>query len=136
MHARWYLPFGRKLQITYPNGMVHSIVTYATPIDNRSSQVVQFCFRNDTEAEAPAETVNAFDRKVTLEDKFILESTDGDVPLDQPGFEYNMVSDRPGILMRQMMRALLERHGEAETIGENRPVVRQVAAPADLRQAG
>ena len=135
MRARWYLPFGRKLQITYPNGLVHSIVTYATPIDDRSSQVVQFCFRNDTEAEAPAETVNAFDRKVTMEDKFILESTDGDVPLEQPGFEYNMASDRPGILMRQMLRSLLERHGETETISDNRPVLAPVAPRSSLRQA-
>ncbi|HVA12100.1 MAG TPA: aromatic ring-hydroxylating dioxygenase subunit alpha [Stellaceae bacterium] len=136
MRARWYMPFGRKLQITYPNGLVHSIVTYGTPIDDQSCQVVQFCFRSDTEAEAPAETVNAFDRKVTLEDKYILEATDGDVPLDQAGFEYNMASDRPGIVMRQMLRALLERQGEAEAKGENRPVLKPLAPPTDLRQAG
>ena len=115
MRARWYMPFVRKLQITYPNGRVHSIVTAATPIDDRSSQIVQFCFRNDTEAEAPAATVIAFDRQVTSEDRYILEATEYDVPLDQAGFEYNMASDRPGIVMRRMLRALLERHGETES---------------------
>jgi len=114
MRAHWYLPFGRKLRINYPNGLVHSIITYATPIDDKSSQIVQFCFRNDTEAEARAEDVIAFDRTVTEEDKFILESTDYDVPLDQTGVELNMVSDRPGILMRRMLRDLLEKHREPE----------------------
>lgn len=126
MRAHWYMPFGRKLRINYPNGMVHSIVTFATPIDDRSSQIVQFCFRNDTEAEARAEDVNAFDRQVTLEDQAILESTDYDVPLDQTGMELNMASDRPGIQMRQMMRDLLERHGETESRRE--PSRRSVAS--------
>jgi phenylpropionate dioxygenase-like ring-hydroxylating dioxygenase large terminal subunit len=115
MRARWCMPFVRKLQITYPNGLVHSIVTAATPIDDCSSQIVQFCFRNDTEEEAPAADVIAFDRQVTAEDKFILESTDSDVPLDQIGSEFNMPSDRPGVLMRRMTLDLLARHGEAET---------------------
>jgi phenylpropionate dioxygenase-like ring-hydroxylating dioxygenase large terminal subunit len=115
MRARWYMPFVRKLQITYPNGRMHSIVTAAAPIDDRSSQIVQFCFRNDTEAEAPAADIIKFDRQVTNEDRYILESSEFDVPLDQTGFEYNMASDRPGIVMRRMLRALLERHGESES---------------------
>ncbi len=115
MRARWYLPFVRKLQITYPNGLVHSIVTAATPIDDGSSQVVQFCFRNDTEAQASAADIIKFDRQVTSEDRGILEATEFDVPLDQTGFEYNMASDRPGIVMRRMLRALFERHGESES---------------------
>jgi hypothetical protein len=36
------------------------------------------------------------------------------VPLDQAGFEHSMPSDRPGIVMRRMLRELLERHGETE----------------------
>jgi phenylpropionate dioxygenase-like ring-hydroxylating dioxygenase large terminal subunit len=124
MRARWWMPFVRKLQITYPNGLVHSIVTAGTPIDDQSSQIVQFCFRNDTEAEARAEEVNRFDRQVTIEDKGILEATDYDVPLDQSGFEANMPSDRPGLLMRRMLRELLERHGEIETHRAGRPTPR------------
>jgi phenylpropionate dioxygenase-like ring-hydroxylating dioxygenase large terminal subunit len=126
MRAHWYMPFTRKLRINYPNGMVHSIVTAATPIDDRSSQIVQFCFRNDSEAEAPAADVIAFDRQVTFEDQGILESTDYDVPLDQLGSELNMASDRPGILMRRMLRDLLERHGETESRRE--PSQRSVAS--------
>jgi phenylpropionate dioxygenase-like ring-hydroxylating dioxygenase large terminal subunit len=113
MRGRWYMPFLRKLRITYPNGLVHSIVTAATPIDDATSQVVQFVFRNDTEADAKAADVIAFDRIVTNEDRDILESTDPDVPLDQTGIEFNMPSDRPGVLMRRMLLGALGRQQDA-----------------------
>jgi phenylpropionate dioxygenase-like ring-hydroxylating dioxygenase large terminal subunit len=112
--ARWWIPFARELQLTYPNGLLHSIVTVATPIDDYSSQIVQFCFRNDSEAETSTESIIAGDRQVTTEDRLVLEATDYDVPLDQTGWEFNMPSDRPGVLMRHMLRELLERHGEKE----------------------
>jgi phenylpropionate dioxygenase-like ring-hydroxylating dioxygenase large terminal subunit len=110
MRARWWLPFLRKLRITYPNGLVHSIVTAATPIDDRSIQTCQWVYRSDTEADAPAAKVIAFDRQVTEEDRLILESTDFDVPLDQTGIEMNMPSDKPGVMMRRQLRALIEQH--------------------------
>jgi phenylpropionate dioxygenase-like ring-hydroxylating dioxygenase large terminal subunit len=113
MRGRWYMPFLRKLRIRYPNGLSHSIVTAATPIDDGRSQIVQFVYRNDTEADAKAADVIAFDRLVTEEDRDILESTDPEVPLDQAGREYNMPSDRPGVLMRRMLSALLAREGAA-----------------------
>jgi hypothetical protein len=107
------MPFLRKLRIRYPNGLSHSIVTGATPIDDRTCQIVQFVYRNDTEADAKAEDIIAFDRQVTGEDRDILESTDWDVPLDQAGVEMNMPSDRPGVLMRRMLLKL-ERELAAE----------------------
>jgi len=113
--AHWHMPFTRYMRITYPNGLVHGIMTAATPIDDRTSQIVQFAFRNDTEAEAPAADIIAFDRQVTAEDRYILESTEHDVPLDQwGGGEVSMASDRPGLLMRRMLRKLLADRGEAE----------------------
>jgi len=51
LEGTWFMPFGRKLKITYPNGLIHIIFTAATPIDDQTSQVVQFCLRNDSEAE-------------------------------------------------------------------------------------
>lgn len=68
----WFMPFTVKLKITYPNGLEHIIVNTMTPIDDRTSQMVQFCVRNDTEADTPSAEVIAFDRQVTLEDKRIL----------------------------------------------------------------
>lgn len=107
------MPFSRKLKITYPNGLVHIIFTGAAPIDDQTSQVVQFCLRNDSEAEVSAESIIAFDRQVTLEDQWVLESTDYDVPLDIKA-EHHMFTDKPGIVMRRKLAALLKAHGEVE----------------------
>ncbi len=113
----WWMPFTRKLGITYPNGLRHTIVTAATPINDHRSMVVQFCYRNDTEADAPAAEVVAFDREVTLEDKYILEGTEFDVPLsDESGREISMPSDKPGMIMRQMFQELLARGDEPSRI--------------------
>jgi len=57
-----------------------------------------------------------FDEVITREDKDILESTDPDafVDLRRRGVEYSMDSDRPGILIRKHLMALLQAHGEEE----------------------
>jgi phenylpropionate dioxygenase-like ring-hydroxylating dioxygenase large terminal subunit len=113
MDIDWHLPFTVKLRIAYPNGLIHIIVNTMTPIDDRTSQMVQFCLRNDTEADTTAEAIVAFDRAVTLEDKHILESTDYDIPLDI-NKEQHMLTDKPGILIRKRIAALLKEHGETE----------------------
>ncbi|MFS8819728.1 aromatic ring-hydroxylating dioxygenase subunit alpha [Synechococcus sp. W60.1] len=113
LESTWFMPFSRKLKITYPNGLVHIIFTGAAPIDDQTSQVVQFCLRNDSEAEVSAESIIAFDRQVTLEDQWVLESTDYDVPLDIKA-EQHMFTDEPGIVMRRKLAALLKAHGEVE----------------------
>jgi len=114
----WYMPFSRRMKITYPNGLQHVIFTAATPIDDRRSQVVQFAFRNDTEADAPARDVIAFDRQVTMEDRAIVELCDPDVPLSlRGGEEFHMGADGPGLEMRRQIKALLDAHGEAERRG-------------------
>ena len=110
---RWFMPFARTLKIQYPNGLIHLIFSAATPIDDQTSQLIQFCCRNDTEADAKAADVIAFDRIVTQEDREILETTDYDAPLD-PREEQHMASDKPGILMRHKLAALLKAHGEVE----------------------
>lgn len=116
MTATWFLPFARKLHIRYPNGLIHCIVTVATPIDDTTSQICQFVVRNDTEADAKAADIVAFDRQVTGEDKGILESTEADVPLDQnSGLEFHMPSDRPGLIMRRMLKNLLDAEAPAMT---------------------
>ena len=109
----WYLPFTVKLRINYPNGKVHIVVNTMTPINDSTSQMVQFCLRNDTEAETKSSDAIAFDRAVTLEDKRILESTDYDVPLDLSK-EQHMMTDKPGIIIRRRIAALLKAHGEVE----------------------
>ena len=107
VESTWYVPFSRTLKITYPNGLLHLIFTAATPINDQTSQVVQFCIRNDTEEQARAEDINAFDRQVTNEDKYVLESTTYDTPLDLAA-EQHMPSDQPGIIMRRQLSALIQ----------------------------
>ena len=98
--------------------LFRSIFTSATPIDDRSSMIVQFCLRSDTEQEVPAADIIAFDREVTAEDKRILETTEFDVALeDGRGWERHMASDKPGLLMRKKLLELLAAHGEAEVHG-------------------
>lgn len=108
----WIMPFTIKLKITYPNGLEHIVVNTMTPISDRTSQMVQFCVRNDTEADAPAADIIAFDRAVTLEDKRILESTDCDVPLTMRAEEH-MFTDRPGIMIRKKIAALIKAYEES-----------------------
>jgi phenylpropionate dioxygenase-like ring-hydroxylating dioxygenase large terminal subunit len=113
MDMDWFMPFTCKIRIVYPNGLIHIIVNTATPINDSTSQIVQFCLRNDTEADTKSADVIAFDRQVTLEDKAILETTNYDVPLS-PTHEQHMLTDKPGILMRRKLSSLLKQHGEVE----------------------
>jgi phenylpropionate dioxygenase-like ring-hydroxylating dioxygenase large terminal subunit len=103
----WYVPFSRTLKITYPNGLMHLIFTAATPISDSTSQIVQFCVRNDSEADASTDAIIAFDRQVVDEDKRVLESTDYDTPVDVAA-EQQMPSDQPGIIMRRQLAALIK----------------------------
>lgn len=114
-HSTWWLPFVRRLSINYPTGLIHSIITCATPMTDDKAMILQWVYRNDTEAEVGTEEVIAFDRAITLEDKRILEGCDPDVCLsDSDGEEMHMHTDQPGIVMRRMFTQLLSEHGEKE----------------------
>lgn len=126
----WYLPFGRRMRITYPNGVVQVIMNWAVPLEDDSTLMVQFALRNDTEADVPAADVIAWDRKVTLEDKEVLETTEWDTPLE-PLRERHMPSDRPSLIMRRRLKALLEAHGESERTRLQSNFYEQGAAPSE-----
>jgi phenylpropionate dioxygenase-like ring-hydroxylating dioxygenase large terminal subunit len=106
---RWLLPCSFILHFTYPTGLIHEICGFATPIDDHRCRRIQFVYRSDTEADAPGESVAAFDRKVAVEDRRMLESCPADYPLD-PRAEAHMILDRPSLVMRQMLRALIREH--------------------------
>ena len=109
----WFMPFTCKLNIRYDNGIEHIIVNTMTPIDDNTSQMVQFCLRNDNPDLIAQQKIIDFDRQVTLEDKAILEQTSPDVPLNHLK-ERNLVTDKPGILMRKQISQLLKSYGEVE----------------------
>lgn len=125
----WIMPFTIKLKITYPNRLEHIVVNTMTPISDSTSQMVQFCVRNDTEADTAAADVIAFDRAVTLEDKRILESTDYDVPL-RLSQEEHMFTDKPGILIRKKVAALIKKYSQEE---KNSPLsLKEIAGISSL----
>jgi phenylpropionate dioxygenase-like ring-hydroxylating dioxygenase large terminal subunit len=119
MRNHWYRPFCRRLDIEYPSGIRHIIINSATPIDDGSIRLVQLLFRNDTEADCPAQKLIDWDAAIIAEDRDILESTDCDAMLagDTPR-ERHMPSDRPGMIMRRQLLALLAEHGESEVVRE------------------
>lgn len=116
MRNAYYLPFSRRLDIEYPSGVRHVIINCFTPVDDGHIQLCQWLFRNDSEEDCPAQLLIDFDHVITREDKDILESTDPDALVDtrRRGVEVSMDSDRPGMLIRKQLMALLARHGEAE----------------------
>jgi Vanillate O-demethylase oxygenase C-terminal domain len=119
MRNAWFMPFCRTLDMEYPSGLRHIIFNSATPIDDGSIQLVQILFRNDREEDCSTQELIDWDAAIIEEDRDILESTDPDAIIDvSRKIEMHMPSDRPGVLMRKRLLALLEAHGESEMPGE------------------
>jgi phenylpropionate dioxygenase-like ring-hydroxylating dioxygenase large terminal subunit len=117
LRSTWHQPFGRRFDMEFPSGIRHIIISYATPIDDDRIQVVQFLYRNDREADCPAQLLIDWDAKIIAEDKDVLESTDPDVVLDPRSCEEaHMPSDRPSLIMRKRLLAMLRQYGEAEIL--------------------
>jgi phenylpropionate dioxygenase-like ring-hydroxylating dioxygenase large terminal subunit len=115
MRNKWFLPFSRRLDMEYPSGLRHIIINCATPIDDGSIQLVQILYRNDREEDCPAEELIAWDGAIIEEDRVSLEGTNPDAIVDvSRRIELHMPSDRPGMIMRKRLLALLEAHGESE----------------------
>src|SRR5271157_2194598 len=115
MSNHWYMPFCRTMDMEFPSGLRHVIFNCATPIDDGSIRLVQILFRNDREEDCSTGELRVWDRAIIEEDRAILESTDPDAIVDMSRkLEMHMPSDRPGMLMRTRLNALLQAHGEHE----------------------
>ena len=115
MRNAWFMPFCRTLDIEYPSGLRHIIFNSATPIDDGAIQLVQILFRNDREEDCSTQELIDWDAVIIEEDREILESTDPDAVVDvERKIEMHMPSDRPGLIMRRRLAALLAEHGESE----------------------
>jgi phenylpropionate dioxygenase-like ring-hydroxylating dioxygenase large terminal subunit len=106
---RWLMPSTFILHFTYPNGLVHEICGFATPIDDGRIRRIQFAYRNDTESDAPAEQVARFDRSVGAEDRRVLESCEDNFVLS-PVLLAHMMLDAPGLVMRRILSELISQH--------------------------
>ena len=115
MRNHWYLPFARRMDMTYPSGIRHIIINCATPIDDGRIQLVQLLYRNDTEEQCPTQALIDWDAAVVYEDRDILEATDPDAALDLAHrTEAHMPSDRPGLIMRRRLLELLKQQNDRE----------------------
>jgi phenylpropionate dioxygenase-like ring-hydroxylating dioxygenase large terminal subunit len=113
---RWWLAFVRRFGCIYPESGIHHIIyNCATPIDDGHIMLAQWLYRNDTEADCSTQELIAWDRPIVDEDRDILEATDPDACVDtRRRMEFHMESDKPGLLMRKSLLALLHAHGESE----------------------
>jgi phenylpropionate dioxygenase-like ring-hydroxylating dioxygenase large terminal subunit len=115
MNNHWYMPFCRRLDITYPTGLQHIIINCATPVDDGKIRLVQLLYRNDTEEDCPTSKLIEWDSAIIFEDREVLESTSPDAIVDvSKRIEQHMPSDRPGMIMRRRLMELLQSHGEEE----------------------
>ncbi|WP_066254504.1 aromatic ring-hydroxylating dioxygenase subunit alpha [Hydrogenophaga flava] len=129
MVNRYYLPFCRRMGVSYDSGIDHMVYNCATPIDDERMVLVQWLYRNDTEQDCSTQKLIDWDTRVTREDKDILEATDHDVCMDtRRKEEFHMPSDKPGLIIRKQILALLAEHGEQEVFRSALPPI--VAAPA------
>jgi phenylpropionate dioxygenase-like ring-hydroxylating dioxygenase large terminal subunit len=113
---RYYLPFSRRFGCTYPDSNIdHIIYNCATPIDDERIMLVQWLYRNDTETDCSTQELIDWDAAITSEDREILEATDPDACIDtQRRVEFHMSSDKPGLIVRKQLLALLHEYGEEE----------------------
>ena len=113
---RYYLPFSRRFGCSYPaSGIDHIIYNCATPIDDERMMLVQWLYRNDSEASCSAQELIDWDAAITAEDRDILEATDADACVDTTRkAEFHMPSDKPGLVIRKQLLDLLHAHGEQE----------------------
>lgn len=105
--SRLVAPFLRVMEIVYPNGLQHTLVTGICPVDDGHLRLVQWAVRNDTEQDVPAEEVVAFDRAVVAEDRALLELMPDDYVLDA-GELANIKVDRGTIAVRKVYRQFVD----------------------------
>jgi phenylpropionate dioxygenase-like ring-hydroxylating dioxygenase large terminal subunit len=106
--TQFHAPFLRVLRSKYPAGIVHQIVTAATPVDDDRLRLVQWAVRNDSEEDAPAADVVAFDRRVTWEDQAILEGIAAPYSY-QLTANVHIAVDRPTIEIRRIYSEIATR---------------------------
>lgn len=83
-------------------GVRHTLFIAATPVDDDRLRLVQFCARNDTEADVPAADIVEFDRKIIEEDRWILERCAGEYELDVAA-NAHVKHDRPTVEIRRIL---------------------------------
>ena len=95
-----WMPFVQLARMHFPDGLVHILFKACCPHDDRSTTVFFSVLRTDTEADASAADIIAFERAVELEDAGVLSTLPAGFPLDVTR-QVHTRYDRPGIELRR-----------------------------------
>jgi vanillate O-demethylase monooxygenase subunit len=106
MTTGFALPFTVCSTIRYATGLEHILLLLTTPIDDVTSYFTFVVWSND-DFSIPADEVVAFDRRIGLEDKTMLERIPGVLPLDVTATA-SVQADRPSLAWRRQFAALLQ----------------------------
>ncbi|MEM9745645.1 MAG: aromatic ring-hydroxylating dioxygenase subunit alpha [Actinomycetota bacterium] len=105
MTTGFHLPFTVRSTIHYETGLDHLILLCSSPIDDVTSHFTFVVWRNDDHSTDPEEIIS-FDRAIGAEDKAMLETVPGVLPLDQQATA-SVQSDKPSVEWRRRFAALL-----------------------------
>lgn len=112
MTTGFHLPFTVRSTIHYETGLDHLILLCSTPIDDVTSYFTFVIWRND-DFSVPGQEVIVFDRAIGAEDKRMLETVKGVLPLDQKA-TVSVQSDKPSVEWRRRLAALLDQPAAAD----------------------
>jgi phenylpropionate dioxygenase-like ring-hydroxylating dioxygenase large terminal subunit len=104
--AEFHMPFHGVFRIGYPDGLMHIMFKGCCPVDDGVTRLLQFVVRNDTEADAPAADILAFDHRVEAEDQSLLATVPTAYPLDLTA-NVHLKSDRASIELRRLYAEML-----------------------------
>jgi phenylpropionate dioxygenase-like ring-hydroxylating dioxygenase large terminal subunit len=106
MTTGFNLPFNVRSTILYETGLQHILLLLTTPIDDVHCYFTFVVWRND-DFSVSAEDVIQFDRRIGAEDKVMLESMPGVLPLDNRA-TVSVQADRGSVEWRRRFKALLD----------------------------
>ncbi len=106
MSTGFNLPFITRSTILYPEGLDHILLLVNSPIDDLRTYFTFIVWRND-DFSVSAEELMMFDRRIGAEDRRMLESIPGVLPLSPRDLAHTQ-SDKPSIAWRQHFVRLLE----------------------------
>ena len=113
MSTGFHLPTSTRSTIAYADGLEHILLLCNTPIDDTNTLFTFVVWRND-DFSVDAEEIISFDRAIGAEDKVMLETMRGTLPLTQTGLT-SVQSDRASVEWKRQFVAFLDAADDAAT---------------------
>ncbi len=106
MTSGFHLPFTVRSTVRYADGLEHILLLVSTPIDDVTSYFTFVVWRND-DFRVSAEDIIQFDRRIGVEDRTMLETVPGSLPLGNEGV-VSVQSDRCSVEWKRRLVQMLE----------------------------